>query len=364
MNNITKKLIFTIFIISSSSFAQDQCVVNADKLQLFYINGMFTSHEIMRKNRDALDKFQDKHLGKYEKYRNVQVGYNTDELFWEQISEIAFHKMTEQQRLSSKGYLLENLLLGYNLNIIEDLAETFSWLFSEIIEDVTVIQDEGDYQNMKHLLNLTMDDCTRVLLITHSQGNFYGNQLFTEISHSYVYPTGEKLIDYPMLGYLGIANPTFHVGGSYGNLNSKIAKTFTYENDWVMWGVRQSFGAISPDPIKVSEHDKSYGHGLEDAYLTDNAEFILASYMIEIIDNLTPYPLFNQYQSSSSAISNFGYSTISEYLDIRFKQGGGYRYNNVPKSIWNYFMNSSSHGTYFNTHIRNQYSFKIIEEPI
>lgn len=343
------------------SFAQDQCVDNVDKLQLFYVNGMFTNPEGARSNRDALDRFQDKHLGQYEKYRNVQVAYNVDEAFFTQIAEVAFHKMTDEQKVSDKGRLLENFILGHNLNIIDDLADTFSWFFTEIVEDVESIQDEGDYQSMRNLLNLTMDDCTRVLLVTHSQGNFYGNRLFTEISNSYTYPTGVKLSDYPMLGYLGIANPTFHVGGPYGDSNSDIAKTFTNDNDWPMWAVRKSLGAVQADPVSASERDESYGHGLEEAYLEDNAEPILAGYMTQIVENLKPYPLFEQHLSSSSATSHFGYSTISEYLDIRFRYGGGYRYSSVPERVWNGFLNAPSHGTYFNTHIKDKYPFEKME---
>ncbi|ENM5747453.1 KTSC domain-containing protein [Vibrio mimicus] len=361
MKHYIPKLVLLSAMMPLVSFAQGQCVDNVDKLQLFYVNGMFTNPEGARSNRDALDRFQDKHLGQYEKYRNVQVAYNVDEAFLVQVAEVAFHKMTEEQKGADEGRLLENFILGHNLNIIDDLAGTFSWFFTEIVEDVESIQVEGDYQNMRHLLNLTMDDCTRVLLVTHSQGNFYGNRLFTEISNSYTYPTGAKLSDYPMLGYLGIANPTFHVGGSYGNAHSDIAKTFTNDNDWPMWAVRRTLGAVPADPVSASDRDESYGHGLEEAYLKDNAEPILADYMTQIIENLTPYPLFEQHQSSSSATSHLGYSAISEYLDIRFRYGGGYRYNGIPEPVWNGFLNASSHGTYFNTHIKDKYAFEKIE---
>ncbi|PNH83376.1 KTSC domain-containing protein [Vibrio diazotrophicus] len=362
MKNLTRVLVLLSTMIPLTSFAQDQCVANVDKLQLFYVNGMFTTPEDVRSNRDALDRFQDKHLGQYEKYRNVQVGYNFNETFIDQIAEVAFHKMTDVQKSSNEGRLLQNFILGHNLNIINDLSGAFSWFFTEIVEDVESMQDEGDYQNLKHLLNLSMDDCTRVLLVTHSQGNFYGNRLFTEISNAYIYPTGVKLSDYPMLGYLGIANPTLHVGGYYGDSNSHIAKTFTNDNDWPMWAIRRSFGAVSADPVSASDSDESYGHGLEEAYLENNAAPVLVNYMVQIIENLTPYPLFEQLQSSSSAFSHFGYSNISEYLDFRFRYGGGYRYSGVPEPVWNDLLISSSHGSYFNIHIRDKYPFEKIED--
>ncbi|MGC7893128.1 hypothetical protein ACP3XJ_15590 [Vibrio anguillarum] len=99
-------------MMSLVSSAQGQCVDNVDKLQLFYVNGMFTSPEGARSNRDALDRFQDKHLGQYEKYRNVQVAYNV-EAFLVQVAEVAFHKMTEEQKRADEGRLLENFILGH-----------------------------------------------------------------------------------------------------------------------------------------------------------------------------------------------------------------------------------------------------------
>ncbi|MEF1289143.1 hypothetical protein [Vibrio sp. M260118] len=81
MKNYIPKLALLITMMPLISFAQAQCVHNVDKLQIFYVNGMFTDPEGARSNRDTLDRFQDKHLGQYEKHRNVQVAYNVDEVF-------------------------------------------------------------------------------------------------------------------------------------------------------------------------------------------------------------------------------------------------------------------------------------------
>ncbi|MBF4422794.1 hypothetical protein [Vibrio anguillarum] len=101
MKNYIPNLVLLSTMMSLVSSAQGQCVDNVDKLQLFYVNGMFTSPEGAGSNRDALDRFQDKHLGQYEKYRNVQV------------AEVAFHKMTEEQKRADEGRLLENFILGH-----------------------------------------------------------------------------------------------------------------------------------------------------------------------------------------------------------------------------------------------------------
>lgn len=56
---------------------------------------------------------------------------------------------------------------------------------------------------------------------------------------------------------------------------------------------------------------------------------------------------------SSSNIASIGYE--NGLLHIRFHSGGLYAYYNVPTSIYNGFMNASSHGSYFHSHIKGRY---------
>lgn len=60
----------------------------------------------------------------------------------------------------------------------------------------------------------------------------------------------------------------------------------------------------------------------------------------------------NRQHVSSSNIASIGYETQSQTLEIEFHSGGIYQYFNVPSSIYNSLMNASSHGTYFDVHIK------------
>lgn len=51
--------LMSLFYASTSAA---QCEVNVDKLQLVYINGMFTSSEAAKQNVNALNRLQDKYL--------------------------------------------------------------------------------------------------------------------------------------------------------------------------------------------------------------------------------------------------------------------------------------------------------------
>ncbi|NNN43484.1 MULTISPECIES: hypothetical protein [unclassified Vibrio] len=65
--------LMSLFYASTSAA---QCENNVDKLQLVYINGMFTSSEGAKQNVSALNRFQDNYLYTVEKASGVEYSYN------------------------------------------------------------------------------------------------------------------------------------------------------------------------------------------------------------------------------------------------------------------------------------------------
>ncbi len=60
---------------------------------------------------------------------------------------------------------------------------------------------------------------------------------------------------------------------------------------------------------------------------------------------------------SSSAIRGALYDAGTRVLTVQFASGPKlYDYIGVPQSIWDGLRSASSHGTYFDRHIRNVYS--------
>ncbi len=59
----------------------------------------------------------------------------------------------------------------------------------------------------------------------------------------------------------------------------------------------------------------------------------------------------------SRDIALVGYDPASLTLEIVFRAGGVYRYQNVPESVYHALMSASSHGTYFQKHIKSQYAY-------
>ena len=63
-----------------------------------------------------------------------------------------------------------------------------------------------------------------------------------------------------------------------------------------------------------------------------------------------------QMQSCESTnIAARGYEAETKTLLIQFKNGGTYRYDNVPPDIAFEFMNAQSPGRHFHQHIRHNY---------
>lgn len=60
----------------------------------------------------------------------------------------------------------------------------------------------------------------------------------------------------------------------------------------------------------------------------------------------------------SSNIDKARYSRADGFLDIRFKQGGVYRYFGVPNQVYDGFVRAPSHGKYHARNIRNQYTYQ------
>jgi hypothetical protein len=60
---------------------------------------------------------------------------------------------------------------------------------------------------------------------------------------------------------------------------------------------------------------------------------------------------------SSSMIASIGYLARSRMLEIEFVSGSIYRYLDVEQETYDDFLAAPSKGTFFNAHIKDEYSF-------
>lgn len=60
----------------------------------------------------------------------------------------------------------------------------------------------------------------------------------------------------------------------------------------------------------------------------------------------------------SSCIDSVGYD--NEVLEVRFNNGGVYRYFEVPAQLYRQLLAAESKGRFFNAHIRDDYSYLLL----
>jgi hypothetical protein len=60
----------------------------------------------------------------------------------------------------------------------------------------------------------------------------------------------------------------------------------------------------------------------------------------------------NRTPVSSSNLASVGYDSNSQVLEIEFLHGGIYQYSGVPSPIFSGLMTASSHGSYFDQHVK------------
>lgn len=352
---------FIIGLVAETPAAYAACEDNVDNVEAYYVNGMFTDFSDFEANRQAISKFISGYLAASNFNSDVKGTHNISEGAYNQVMEVAKQK-TEDGNATKKQAVLEFINGDYDyLNSEEGVAAVQEYL--EAIKgayEYTLNEEDG--LKAKQGLEELLDTCSRVVMITHSQGNFYGNALLNGVYASYHFPNGYALAQFPMLGNMQIASPVNVPGGAAASLYPELIGHLTNDNDLVMRLVRSTRGSV-PSNFNAPdiEADKS-GHSLEQAYLTQHGQAgTIATRMYEISRSFKPYPLHGQSSSSSSALSGFGYSSISRVLDISFNTGGVYRYHTVDDSVFNGLQNASSQGTFFNSSIRGNYSFTQLE---
>lgn len=62
----------------------------------------------------------------------------------------------------------------------------------------------------------------------------------------------------------------------------------------------------------------------------------------------------------STCVADLSYNPDTMDLTIEFQKRGTYLYREVPPDVWLDFTSSGSQGTFFNSSIRNRYSYERI----
>lgn len=353
--------IITVLMLITASNAWAACETNVDKIKVFYINGMFTDWADFNSNKAALNTFVSHYLTTYGFDPIVEGSHNRSESLLEQVFQVARQKYQDADA-SIREAVLQFLNDEYDfLNNPGTTAEVQGFL-SSINDAYSGILSEADSKAAEGGIVNLLDECMRVVMVTHSQGNFYGNAIFNDLYATYVFPNGYAVASYPMLGMMQIASPVYTPGGAAGGIYPDTIGHLTNNNDLVMGFVRYTLGSVAANYNAPDNSADWTGHSLEASYLTQPGQAAnIANQMKNIAYNFIPYPMQGQVAANSSALLGIGYSSVNEFLDIEFVTGGVYRYENVPQLTFNGLNTAVSQGEYFNSYIRNDYAYTRLE---
>jgi hypothetical protein len=63
----------------------------------------------------------------------------------------------------------------------------------------------------------------------------------------------------------------------------------------------------------------------------------------------------------STEIEWIGYEEKKNMLQVEFIEGGTYQYQNVPKVVFDQFLQAPSHGRFFESSVKGKYSYRKVK---
>lgn len=292
------------------------CIPNERKLHIFFANGMFNDADNIKLSLNELKK-QTEHI--FSNYTEVKYSISFNESEAEQEGIVNFiYELDEvlTQRINENEYLFYQWIQG--LDAIPD------WL-TEKLADVIQQTNQSSYINdsdlKQHVDTYThsIEACYQVLVIAHSQGNFYTNSAW-DLVYAGVRLNKYKQNSFPSMGYVAVASPAGHQGS---NLKSPLrlndyADYVNLKNDWVLNLVGIAYPILESQYKNTSSDTDLIHHSFLNSYISgNNTRPALLSSIVNITDKLESLPYRRESVVPNMGIKEFAYSGISKVLDIQ-----------------------------------------------
>ncbi|WED23234.1 KTSC domain-containing protein [Vibrio sp. JC009] len=287
---------------------------------------------------------------------DFHLSLNSNEAWYPQLVEVYYHKRSDTW--------------GKFFHYLSGIEVAPDW-FQDAVKDIAInaygsVLDSDLAIHVKEYRK-SIDSCNRVLVVAHSQGNFYANYAWSEI-YSGQSSKGYKQEDFHSLGIVSVATPASYVGNWIKKVDDHklITDYVTLTNDRIMVLVRTVYPATLLGNYTNSHDDPDFWHhNFVESYLKGNRSGPrIISSVKSILDNLEPLPLARE-EIQSSSIKSVGYLKESEILEVEFLSNESvYRYYQVPEAVYKELMFADSIGGYLYSKIRNKYKYKKIIEGV
>ncbi len=341
-----KKVILLFLVCFSLNLWAAECPVSRPDLTMAYGNGMFNDREDAVESQIMLKEMMASQLPGYRV--SYRLSYNHNESLLDQLLEVA------RQRL------------------LQDYSNFFLWLagielapnwFREGLELIVISYDAFSYvfdsDLRKHISQYTQDisQCRKVLLVAHSQGNFYGNESWRSVYQTFT--AGIAWDQLKLMGMVSVATPASQVGYplSYPVDQQSVTRYLTLSDDLVINLLRSvAFGPLPANVTNSTVSDDWKNHSFGMSYvLGDPSGQMLREQIRSVAYSLETLP-FDRQPVDSTALASAGYDPTARILEIQFVGSDSlYRYYDVPESVYQDLLSAESVGRYYNLAIRGQY---------
>ena len=215
---------------------------------VIYVNGMLTTAERAKKNRLYIQKLFNEYGGFV--HVDVSLAYNFSQNLYSDI--IQAHRQRTTTPNESKGWFdvvkdITRFEAGLEMHTISR-AELLKYI-ADI--DYSEHRESADMVQLKNTIN--MHSKGNIVLLAHSQGNFFANEVWEEINIAYNGNANDFIRVY------GLGTPASYVAGN--------GYYYTNVRDRVINAIRNTPG---PKPLRANvslKSDDKLGHGLLETYL-------------------------------------------------------------------------------------------------
>ncbi len=351
-------LICLLALFSTNAFAEN-CSVSERKLAIYFSNGMFNDQNDARSSLKALMDTTVPHLQAQGYTLNYDIAYNQNEEWYYQILEVFRQRELEEWSLFYRWLSA--------LEVAPDWFQEAMKSTTQSIESYNYVVDE-DLQNHIAKYKSEIQSCKRLLIVAHSQGNFYANSAWDAIYQGKIDSEKYYMNRFPNIGLFSVATPAGHVGDWLLTLDDHkpITRYVTSSNDWVINAVRALGYTVLPATHTNTHDDADWKHhSFADSYLNgDVTGSVLTQGIQDIVGRLETLP-FDRTALESSSLKSVGYLPESKILEAEFVSDGSiYRYYDVPQTTYDGLMAADSHGSYFYSNIRTSFTYKKVYDGI
>ena len=304
-----------------NSAQAEYCTGKLNRVKIFFGNGMFNSTKDTNDSLSVIRVATKKYLKNFK--LSYDISYNHKEYPLIELLEVTKHKM--QDNWQSLLLWLRGRQLAPNW---------FKKQLKQVVRRHSVRAYAYDADLRRHVENYRASilNCQKVIIVAHSQGNFYANHAWNNIYSLTL--QGISLDRIKPLGIVGVAAPTHMIGSPlyYSGFQDDAARFVTLKSDVVINAVR----AVNPATINGNTKNRKESHDWKnhsfiDAYMAGSpSRQRILTFIKQLAYNLETLPYHHIPITTQPEVLQIGYDPINQVLEEQLTDDSIWRCYHTP----------------------------------